>query len=505
MSASELAAAVREALSIDGEAFHDRAEAEAEDLKSEVRAGTFDNTQAIVGLEFELYAADERTDALRRVPRQLLERIGFEKELGLHNAEMQTSPQPLNDYGLEAQERELQATLAPALERAKTEDIRLVSDGMWTVPPNGETAIAYLCDSVEQDGIRIGTNMSDSVRYHAMANTDYPCAFRLEAPHVSMQADTVMPESLITSIQPHYQIPHAPDLPEYFRYALRIAGPLLALGVNSPFFPPECYEDAHDREIVADAHMEHRVGVFESVLNPPADADAESKVRFPRDVESVEAAIDRIVADPLIVPMAVETGGRFDDRFAHIRHKHGSYWRWIRPVFDGATRSQANARIEFRPLPGQPTIRDAVAFEAVFAGLLESLPRREHPVRDLDWERARENFYAAARDGLRAEMTWLTGHGRTTSLDELYGDLFEHARDGLELRGLSTAEARRYIKPLRERLDRRMTPARYKHDFVRRQVREGVPLGEAIWGMQTKYIREQRGTLLEGTFLDWLE
>ncbi|WP_136688485.1 hypothetical protein [Halorhabdus amylolytica] len=504
MSASELAAAVREALSVDREGFLARAEEEATELKAEVREGTFDNSQAIVGLEFELYAADNRTDALRRVPRQLLERIGFEKELGLHNAEMQTSPQPLNDYGLEAQERELQANLAPAIERTKSEDIRLLSDGMWTVPPNGETAIEYLCDSVEQDGIRIGTNMSDSVRYHAMANTDYPAGFRLDAPNVSMQADTVMPESLITSIQPHYQVPHAPDLPEYFRYALRIAGPLLALGVNSPFFPPECYGDAHDREIIADAHMEHRIGVFESVLNPPAGSDVEPKVRFPRDLESVEAAIDRIVADPLIVPMDVETGERFDDRFAHVRHKHGSYWRWIRPVFDGATRSSANARIEFRPLPGQPTIRDAVAFEAVFAGLLESLHRREHPVRNLEWERARENFYAAARNGLHAEMGWLTGSGETSAIDEIYGDLFEHARDGLELRGLSTEEARRYIRPLRERLDRRMTPARYKHDFVRQQVEEGVPLAEAIWGMQSQYIREQRETLLEGTFADWL-
>ncbi|MFW5956638.1 MAG: hypothetical protein ACOCQY_04470 [Halorhabdus sp.] len=504
MSASELAMAVREALSVDGDAFQASAEEEAEVLKREVEAGTFDNNQAIVGLEFELYAADDRTDALRRVPRQLLELIGFEKELGLHNAEMQTSPQPLNGYGLEAQERELQANLAPAIEKTQTEDIWLVSDGMWTVPPNGETAIDYLCASIEEDGVRIGANMSDSVRYHAMANTDYPAGFRLDAPHVTLEADTVMPESLITSIQPHYQIPHAPDLPEYFRYALRIAGPLLALGVNAPFFPPELYDDAPDRDIVADAHMEHRIGVFESVLNPPAEADAEPKVRFPRDLDSVEEAIDRIVADTSIVPMPVETGGRFDDRFAHVRHKHGSYWRWVRPVFDGATRSAANARIEFRPLPGQPTISDAVAFEAVFAGLLESLPRREHPVRDLEWTTARENFYAAAEDGLRADLTWLTGSGETRATDELFGDLFEHARDGLELQGLSTEDAHRYIRPLRERLDRRMTPARFKHEFVRRQVEEGVPLGEAIWGMQAQYVREQRETLLEDTFVDWL-
>ncbi|WP_226022457.1 hypothetical protein [Halomicrobium salinisoli] len=519
MSASELASRVADALTVDREEFQSQAAEEAERLKEEVRDGTFDNTQAIVGLEFELYAVDDRTDALRRVPRSLLDLIGFEKELGLHNAEMQTSPQPLNAYGLQAQLSELQANLSPASERAiQREDIRLVSDGMWTVPPNGETASSYLCDSVEQDGVRIATNMSDSVRYHAMANTDYPAGNRLDAPHVSLEAETVMPESLITSIQPHYQIPHAPDLPEYFRYALRIAGPLLALGVNSPFFPPDLYDDAPDREIVDDAHMEHRVGVFESVLNP-ADRDARDvanevapdeepavKVRFPPDFETVDEAIDDVVADHTIVPMEVPTGTRFDDDFAHYRHKHGSYWRWIRPVFDGPTASDANARIEFRPLPGQPTVSDAVAFQAVFAGLLEALPTVEHPVRSLEWETAKENFYAATEDGLRADLEWITVDGtHTTATDEIYGELFELAREGLETHGLTTERARDYVRPLRERVDRRLTPARWKHNYVRQHVDEGVPLAEAIWGMQSQYVQRQSETLIEGSFVDWLK
>jgi hypothetical protein len=505
MSGSELVTAVREALAVDAEAFRERAEAEAEELKAEVQSGTFDNTQALVGLELELYGIDSRTDSLRRMPRSLLGLIGFEKELGLHNAEMQTSPEPLTRYGLVAQEKELQAHFAPAQEKTNAETLRLVADGMWTVPPTGETATEYLTDYVEEDGIRIATNMSDAVRYHTMANTDYPSRFELDAPHVSLSAETVMPESLITSIQPHYQVPHAPDLPEYFRYALRVAGPILALGVNAPFFPPDLYDDAPDAEIVADAHMEHRIGVFESVLNPPADHEEPPKVCFPPDYDTVEAAIDDIAADRCIVPMDVSEGNRFDDRFAHFRHKHGSFWRWIRPVFDGASRSEANARIEFRPLPAQPTIRDCVAFEAVFAGLMESLRRREHPVQALDWETAKANFYAAARDGLQADIEWITSDGaETTAIDEICNELFEFARDGLEVRGLSTEQAREYIRPLRERLDRRTTPARWKHERVHASVEAGVPLPEAIWGTQAEYIDHQSDTLIEGSFADWL-
>lgn len=505
MSASELAVAVREALAVDAEEFRERAMQEAEDLKAEVHDGTFDNFQALVGLEFEFYAADDRTDALRRVPRQLLELIGFEKELGLHNAEMQTTPLPLTTYGLAAHEKEIQAHLAPALEKTGAEHIRLVADGIWTVPPVGETADGYLTDYIEQDGIRLATNLSDSVRYHTMANSDYPTRYDLEAPHVSLPAETTMPESLITSIQPHYQVPHAPDLPEYFRYALRVAGPLLALGVNSPFFPPELYDDVPAEEILEEAHMENRIHVFESVLNPREDSDEPRKVRFPPDFDTVDDAIDDIAADTCIVPMDLDRGTRFDDAFVHFRHKHGSYWRWVRPVFDGATRSAANARIEFRPLPGQPTVRDAVAFEAAFAGLMESLPRREHPVRRLEWEQAEENFYSAAGEGLTADIRWINSAGKeTTELEEVCAECLEFARDGLELRGFSTAEARRYIRPLRERLDHRTTPGRWKHNHVRGSVEAGVPLTEAIWGMQAEYIERQRETLIEGSFTDWL-
>ncbi len=505
MSASELAAAVRETLAVDAEEFRSRARTEAEQLKSEVKEGTFDNTQALVGLELELYAVDARTDALRRMPRALLGLIGFEQELGLHNAELQTTPLPLTTYGLDAQEKEIQAHIAPAMEKTAAEDIQLVSDGMWTVPPTGETATGYLTDAIEQDGVRMATNMSDAVRYHAMANSEYPSGCRLEAPHVTLDAETVMPESLITSIQPHYQVSHAPDIAEYFSYALRVAAPLLAVGVNSPFFPPDLYDDAPDDQIVAAAHMENRVHVFESVLNPPSEAEQAPKVCFPPDFETVDDAIDDIANDTCIVPVDVPKLDRFGDSFRHFRHKHGSYWRWVRPVFDASSRSAANARIEFRPLPAQPTVRDCIAFEAVFAGLMESLPRREHPIAQLSWEDAKQNFYAAVEDGLQAELTWITIDGEeTTTIDEICGECFEFARDGLELRGLSTDEARRYIRPLRERLDRRTTPARWKHDHVRGSVEAGVPLPEAIWGMQAEYIDRQAETLVEGCFTDWL-
>ena len=181
MSGSELAAQVREILETDAETFAARVDAEIDELKRELRDGTFNNPQGVIGFEYEFYAVDD-SGALARVPRRLLEYVGFEKELGLHNAEMTTSPQPLSGYGLRAQEAEVQAQLAATQEVATTEGLRLVSDGLWTQPPVGETAGSYLANSIEEDGIRLATNMSDAVRYHAMANTSFSAEMLLDAP-----------------------------------------------------------------------------------------------------------------------------------------------------------------------------------------------------------------------------------------------------------------------------------------------------------------------------------
>jgi hypothetical protein len=494
---------LREVLATDSAAFEESVASEAEFIKGEIRQGTFDNPQALVGLEHEFYAVDAESGNLCRVPRPLLRYIGFEKELGLHNVEMNTSPQPFNEFGLRAQRDEVNSRLTAALTRTQIDDIRLVSDGMWTIPPTGESARAYLTEAVENDGLRLATNLSDAVRYHGFANGNVDLGGKIDLPNVSIETNVAMPASLTTTVQPHYQMPAAADLPDCFNYALRVAGPLLALGVNSPFLPPELYDAGADPEtVLAEGYHENRVPVFRDVMSDP---NGERKVRFPPDLDTVGEAVDRIAADPAIVPAAYSGGNRFDDEFAHFRHKHGSYWRWVRPVFEGATRAEANARVEFRPLPGQPTIRDGIAFQAVFAGLMEGLPRREHPVETMSWETARENFRAAVRDGLDADLVWVTDNGdETTDNRELFDELLDYAVEGLRLRDISPARAQHYIAPIRGRVRTETTPADWKRGQVRRRLDDGASFQEAVYGMQREYIRRQGETLFDGTFLDWL-
>lgn len=507
----ELADRVKDVLAVDPDQYRERAKADAELVKRELRDGTFDNHQSIVGLEYEFFAVGDSRDrddshvdqyALNRVPRRMLKLIGFEPELGLHNAEMTITPQPLSNHGLQAQQAEVQARLEAAGNCTRAEGMRLVSDGLWTIPPTGETANQYLTDSVEVNDIRIATNMSDAVRYHAMGNAQAGGMTTMDAPGVELQADTVLPESLITSIQPHFQVVHAADLASYFQYALRVAGPLLAIAVNSPMLPPELYHDHWTGEDVLErGWSETRIPVFESVLNARTDSE---KVKFPADIDSTEEAVDRVANDPVFVAMPDSDGDRFDDKFSTFRQKHGTYWRWIRPVFDGATRSSANARIEFRPLPAQPTVQDSLALQAAFAGLMEALPRHQHPVFGLSWEQAKENFYAAARDGIDADLLWLRQNGESTRDTEfIYDDLLDHAVAGLQASGCDEADAERWLAPLRWRVEHHITPASWKTSQLQQRLSDGADLAEAIYDTQREYIREQTTTLIDGNFTTW--
>jgi len=493
MERAELASRVESLCNRDTAAFDSCVEEEAEWLRSAVAGGEFDSEVTTVGLEYECYLVDGRGE-LATVSGSLSDLPGCEEEIGRHQVEFQATPQPVSGVGFETIESELRARFEMVSDALLDDDHRLVSDGVWTIAPRDECAASYLTDAPDTEGEPLAKNMVDKVRYHAQGRDT---ATEIDAPHVTLSGETALLNSLTTSIQPHYVVPRASELPTYFRYALRVAGPLLALGANSPLFPPELYDDDDPEAILADSRMENRIGVFETVMN---SEDGQSKVAFPDDIADVTEAIDAIVDDPTVLPVDADSDGDL----SHFSRKHGCYWRWIRPVFDEGRSGNANVRIEFRPIPGQPTIRDSVGFVGLLAGLLTELPRREHPVADLDWSVARDNFYAAASDGLAADLRWIDSAGaRTERPDEIFADLFRCASDGLEAAGLSPGRADRVLAPLRARVRQAGTPARWKMGRVKEAMAAGDPFERAVHDAQRAYLSHQRETFDRGRFDVW--
>lgn len=484
------------------DAFDDRVREEADEIKRHLSEGTFDNSQRAIGFEYEFYAVDRETGRLRRIPRSLLSCLGFEKELGLHNAELNAAVQPHSAMGLEALVGEVRAKFDALDRQAAAEGLRFVSDGMWTVGPEHNNAKSYLTQATHEEGLVLVINVSNVVRYHGFASGGREIDCRIDVPGVRMKTDAPGAVSLTTSIQPHFQVRRAENLPERFGAAIRIAGPLLALGVNSPFFPPSLYTEKLDRDLLLeDAYAENRIPIYEGMMNPTGRS---AKVRFPEDIERPAEAVDRIADDPVLVPAEIDAGQRFDDAFVHFRHQHGSFWRWVRPVFDGATEDEANVRIEFRPLPGQPTLRDAGALLAAFTGLVVAIPDLEHPIAELSWETARENFYAAVEDGLDAELTWITADGdRIEDTDRLFDELLDLATEGLQRQGFDAETATSWIDPLRGRIERGLTPAGWKRQAVAARLDDGASYDEAIYGMQRAFVDRQSEAFLDGRLDRW--
>jgi hypothetical protein len=145
-----------------------------------------------------------------------------------------------------------------------------------------------------------------------------------------------------------------------------------------------------------------------------------------------------------------------------------------------------------------------MAFLAAFAGTMTAFPSTDHPVADLQWEQARANFYAVARDGLAADVTWITADGRTTTdIDRCLTDILDVAHDGLRECGLPSARATEWLEPLRDRLRRRRTPAGWKRAQVAARLDEGQSLTDAIHGAQREYLTQQRQTFRDESFASW--
>jgi hypothetical protein len=476
--------------------FDDRVETQAERLREEIESGAFDNRDFAVGLELEAYVTDHE-GRLAHLPDRVLEIDGCAGELGRHNVEVNTPPNVLDGTGLDAQLRALEERVDAAQEAIRAGGCTLVLDAMWTIPPEEGTR-TYLSAGEVRDGLRLATNMKPAARYHALDNAivgERGGRVDVDLPDVSQSFPSVLVESLTSSMQPHLQIPRAERFPAHYNAAIRTMGPVLALATNSPFAPADCYpnrggEEAH--ALVDRSYHELRIPVFEQAIN----VVEEGKVRFPDDVASATDVVDRIAADPTRAPFLREWTDEADergDRFAEFDHKRGTYWRWLRGVVGGQPIDEANdersLRIEYRPLPTQPSAEDVASLQALTAGLIRGLVAADHPIADLDREAAKAGFYGVVREGLDAELVWLTADGeRTADPKTIYDELFELARVGLRESGVPDERIERYLDPLERRFEERTAPSRWKKARVRERIDDGASLPEAIRGMQREYV-----------------
>ena len=432
------------------------------------------------------------------------------KELGLHNAEINTEPNTFDGAGMEVQTTAVEMHTKQARQQASKHNCELILDAMWTVPP-AEGGEVYLSAHEERDGVILADNMRQAPRYVALDNEAVQHAggsIDFSVPGYEGSFPTILFESLATSIQPHLQIPDTDAFPEYYNAAIRTLGPLLALSVNSPFLPADFYPEDTDGEwLCANTDHELRISAFEQSVN----TSEHPKVKVPRDIDTVDDVVDRVVADDLFGPFLREwldesERETLEDEIWEFDHKRGTYWRWLRCVIGGTpvegASDERSLRIEYRPLPTQPHVTDMIGLQALTVGLIRGLVAADHPVTELPWQEAKQSFYAAAADGLDADLSWVTTHGeRTTDHEVIFDEIFRFARLGLVEQGLSEAQIDEYLDPIEDRYAAGETPSSWKIDQVRAGLDDGLALDEAMTEMQRAYFENCRE---HHTFAEWL-
>ncbi|WP_380679257.1 hypothetical protein [Salinigranum sp. GCM10025319] len=473
-------------------------------LARDCRTGRVDTGDYAVGLELEAYAVDDDCRPAR-VPEAVFEEAGCGKELGVHNVELHTDPDRLTGGGLRRQRDALRDRYERTRDSLARRDRSLVLDAMWTVPPE-EGTMAYLGATDDHEGVSVARNMRTDARYHALDNETLRRAggsVTISVPGVDRDFPSILVESLATSMQPHLQIPSGELFPAYFNTAIRTLGPVLSLATNSPFLPADLYDPAVDAERVVDeTPHELRVAVFEGSMNAAAPPGA-GKVRVPPDVETLEEVVTRLVADETYAPFLDEPDPEeeYPDPYPELTHKRGTYWRWVRAVIGGQIPRgadgddlRASVRVEYRPLPTQPTIDETVSLFALVVGLLRGLVASDHPLVELPWADAEESFYRAVDEGLDADLAWVAADGAwTTDPATIYDEVFEYARRGLREADVAPDAVDEFLGPVERRYETGRTPSRWKKAAVRARLADGDSLSQAIVGMQREYVARAGG------------
>lgn len=425
-------------------AFVQRLVADVSALEAMLEAGQLERDGRRIGAEQELFLVD-RAFQPAPVGQEVLEAVGdphLTTELARFNLELNLDPIDIGPRCLEVLEQELERLLAKVRVGAESVGARVVLTGILPT-----LDISHL--SLD--------NMAPVPRYAALNEAARQLRGRDFALHVKgrdelrLHHDNVMLEACNTSFQLHLQVDPS-TFAQFYNIAQAIAAPTLAAATYSPLL--------FGRRL----WHETRIALFQQSIDT-RHLDGPRRTERPRvsfgerwvDSSVLEIFREDISRFRLLLcgetgedPNALLRAGKIPSLSA-LRLHNGTVYRWNRPCY-GISEGKPHLRIENRILPSGPSIVDQVANAAFWLGLMKAVAEEVGDVtRGFAFGTAKENFLAAARRGLGAQLTWIDGRSRTAP-DLIRSTLLPQAAAGLRALGIDDDVGERYLGIIDQRV-----------------------------------------------------
>lgn len=444
----------------DFDLFTDRLRQETQLLAQWFDRSHFDPSHGIAGFELEAWLINANADPhpINQAYLAAVDDPLVVPELARFNVELNSHPRPLQGDVLRQMAQDLDQLWSRCCQVAQGLEAELIMIGI--LPTVHQAQLSLL-------------NISPLERYYALNEQILRLRHgkRMELniqgrDHLLTRHPDIMLESATTSFQIHLQV--APEQAvRFFNAALILSAPMVAISGNSPYL------------FAQDLWNETRIPLFEQALGQ--DLNRVSFGSGYAQQSLLECFLENRDRFPVLLPMELSSDL---ERMGHLRLHNGTIWRWNRPLVGFDHQGNPHLRIEHRVVPAGPTVVDMIANLALFYGLVHGLAQQPHPLeQQLPFEIARANFYAAAQQGLEAEVIWID-HSRICIAQLLSEILLPLARQGLEHLHLDGEDIDRYLGILWERLRTGQNGSGWQRAYVAKHGRDMQKLTRAYLAHQ---------------------
>jgi len=420
-------------------------------LEQMIETGRIESGVRLIGAEQEMFLIDR---AMRPAPvaLEILKNANDRRlttELGKFNLEANLLPRPLAGSGLREMEEELSELMTIARRSAQGCD--------------ADVLITGILPTIRQSDLTLD-NMSPIPRYHELSralNRLRGGAFNIHIKgldEIHAAHDNLMFESCCCSFQVHLQV-GPEEFARLYNLAQAVSAPLLAVSANSPLFVG--HRLWHETRVALfQQSNDERSSARQARSHPPRASFGEGWIKDSViEIFREEIARFRVILTTQIDDNPFDALARGElPELAALRLHNGTVWRWNRPCY-GVNGGAAHLRIEHRPMPAGPSIIDEMANAAFYYGLMAALPHEYGEVEKLmTFDDSKNNFFAAARYGLKAQLAWVGGRDWPASA-LIIDHLLPMAREGLKRAGVDEEDRSRYLDVIQERVERDQTGA----------------------------------------------